>query len=360
VTSSSEPTRPFAIFSDRSFSGSETTPHAAIFVPFWGTNPEAPGDPTNGRFDRYAEIGTRFLRLSTLPDCDVGVFPLSWESAEARAAELGRRFTSVCREAGKTPVVFHGHDSTDPIPFDGVVFRTSLLRSQRGPSDFAQPAWSEDLLARYLDGEVRVRLKQARPVVGFCGSTLATPPTPTFADRLRGLLGHDEPDATPALVGDHPRTHALLAVDRDRRLEANFILHRDFWAGAGDSASLAHARREFVQNLLASDYGLCVRGSGNFSFRFYETLCLGRIPVFVDTDCVLPLDFDIEWRDYCVWVDADDIDRIGDHVLEFHESLGDAEFEERQRACRRVWETQLSPEGFFASFHRHFEQAARL
>lgn len=117
-----------------------------------------------------------------------------------------------------------------------------------------------------------------------------------------------------------------------------------------------HARREFVRNLRESDYGLCVRGSGNFSFRFYETLCMGRIPVFVDTDCVLPLDFDIEWRDYCVWVEADDVGRIGDRILEFHESLGEAEFEERQHACRRLWETHLSPEGFFASFHRHFER----
>ena len=116
------------------------------------------------------------------------------------------------------------------------------------------------------------------------------------------------------------------------------------------------ARREYVENIAESDYVLCARGIGNFSYRLYETLSMGRIPIFIDTDCVLPLDFDIDWRDYCVWVDTGDVDRIGDRVLEFHESLSDAEFEERQRAARRVWETHISPEGFFASFHRHFEQ----
>lgn len=340
-------TGPFSIFSDRSFLLSETTPHAAIFVPFWGTNPEPPGDPDNGRFDRYAEVGNRFLRLSPLSECDAGVFPQSWESGRERAAELAEGFGAACREAGKVPVVFHGHDSTDPLPFDGVVFRLSLLRSQRRPREFAQPAWSEDLLVRHLDGELRLRPKRARPVIGFCGSTRADPPA--LGARLR---------RRPGLKGDEPRTRALRAVGNDERLAPSFVLHDDFWGGARDASSRLHARREFVQNMVESDYVLCARGSGNFSFRFYETLCMGRIPVFVDTDCVLPLDFEIEWRDYCVWVDAADIDRIGDRVLEFHESLDEAAFAERQRACRHLWEAQLSPEGFFASFHRHFEQAS--
>ena len=110
--------------------------------------------------------------------------------------------------------------------------------------------------------------------------------------------------------------------------------------------------------MLESDYALCVRGNGNFSYRLYETLCMGRIPVFVDTDCVLPLDFDIAWREHCVWVDETEIDRIGDRILEFHDSVDEGEFEERQRACRDLWETHISPQGFFSSFHRHFDQAA--
>jgi hypothetical protein len=161
---------------------------------------------------------------------------------------------------------------------------------------------------------------------------------------------------TRGLAAEHPRTAALVAVDRDRRLEPNFILRSTFWAAAlGDSSSLMKARREYVGNMLESDYVICVRGNGNFSYRLYETLSMGRIPVFVDTDCVLPLDFDINWSNYCVWVDEDDVNQIGDRVLEFHESLSDAEFEERQRAARRLWETRICPEGFFASFHRHFQ-----
>lgn len=347
----------FSIFSDRRFLASESTPHAVILTPFWGTNPEPP--PDTGRFDRYAELGSSFLRLTSLAECDAGVFPQNWEAAGDRAPTLGEEFAGLCRAAGKEPVVFSGADPTDALPVDATTFRTSLIRSQRRPSEFAFPAWSEDFLACYLDGRLRPRPKRAaRPVVGFCGNTMAGAPAGTFGATVRGLLGLPHTHMTRGLSGDHPRTLALRAVDRDRRLEPNFVLRETFWAGAiGDAESLLAARREYVANMVESDYVLCVRGIGNFSYRLYETLSLGRIPVFVDTDCVLPLDFDIDWRDHCVWVEEDEIDRLGDRVLEFHEALDEAEFEERQRACRQLWETRIRPEGFFASFHRHFEAA---
>lgn len=348
----------FSIFSHRSFLASPSTPHAVILMPFWGTNPEPPGDPDTGRFDRYAKVGSSFLSQSALADCDVGVFPQNWESAGERAVELGELFSAACREAGKTPVVFHGADSMEPIPIEAVVFRTSLLRSGRRPGEFALPAWSEDFLANHLEGELRPRRKQARPVVGFSGNTLAGPPPRTLAGSFRRVLGMAD-NSTQALAGNHPRTLALRALGRDTRLDTAFALRDTFWAGAiDDSTSRLRAREEYVRNMLESDYVLCVRGIGNFSYRLYETLCMGRIPVFVDTDCVLPLEFDVDWREHCVWVDETELDQIGERILEFHESVDEAEFQERQRASRDLWERCISPQGFFAAFHRHFEGVA--
>lgn len=349
----------FSIFSERSFLASPSTPHAAILIPFWGTNPKPPGDPDNGRFDRYAEVGNSFLRLSALADCNVAVFPQNWESAAERALELGERFVALCRDAGKMAVVFSGADSTDSLPVEATTFRTSLLRSRRLPHEYASPAWSEDLLSRYLDGELRLRPKGARPVVGFCGNPSLVPSRRTMASAARRLLGERMGGTTRGITGPHPRLEALRAVESDRRLEADFVLRRGFWGGASQApSSLRHARDEYVRNMLDSDYVLCVRGIGNFSYRLYETLSMGRIPVFVDTDCVLPLEFDVDWREHCVWVDESEIDQIGDRVLEFHESVDDDEFEERQHACRDLWAKRISPQGFFASFHRHFEQPA--
>jgi hypothetical protein len=72
---------------------------------------------------------------------------------------------------------------------------------------------------------------------------------------------------------------------------------------------------------------------------------------------VLPYDFAVDWREYCVWVDQSDVHRIGEKVAAHYDSLTDAQFVELQRACRRFWETMLSPEGFFQHFDRHLNAA---
>ena len=97
------------------------------------------------------------------------------------------------------------------------------------------------------------------------------------------------------------------------------------------------ARQEYVQNMIESDYILCARGAGNFSYRLYETLSCGRIPVFIDTDCVLPYNFAIEWKKYCVWVNEGELSHIAEKVAEFHSRLSPQEFLDLQSACRRLW-----------------------
>ncbi|HJU48582.1 MAG TPA: exostosin family protein, partial [Gaiellaceae bacterium] len=101
-----------------------------------------------------------------------------------------------------------------------------------------------------------------------------------------------------------------------------------------------------------SDYVVCARGGGNFSYRLYEALSLGRIPIFIDTDCVLPFETEIDWRSLCVWVDERELDEIGDRLAAFHAALDGDGLEERQRECRRVFETYLSVEGFFRHLAR--------
>ena len=87
-------------------------------------------------------------------------------------------------------------------------------------------------------------------------------------------------------------------------------------------------------------------------------MACGRIPLFIDTDCVLPFDFAIDWKRFGVWVDQADLRSVADRVAEFHDSISGEEFEELQVACRRLWEEWLSPEAFFANFHRHLEVMA--
>jgi hypothetical protein len=113
-------------------------------------------------------------------------------------------------------------------------------------------------------------------------------------------------------------------------------------------------RLEFIKNILDSDYTVCLRGGGNFSVRFYEALSLGRIPIFINTDCILPYDNILDYRRYCVWIEPDEIPYIAEKVVDFHNNLSNKDFRDLQVECRNLWVNWLSRQGFYRNFHRHF------
>ena len=356
-----------SVFSDRAYLP-DGGKHVTLLYPFWGKNPEDPGDPSTGRYDRYLQAGHRFFDMSALERSDIAVFPADWSHVmgDARLVKHAEAFFDNARAHGKPVVVFFWNDSDADIPYDDtVVFRTSLYRSRQRQREFAMPSWSEDFVERYLGGELAVRSKRERPIVGFCGyaPASAAPPKQWRARLKRAVRGGvkrflNQLDLRP--VDGAIRTTAMHALDACGHIDTNFVVREAFLGGAWhpsgevDVGKMHVVRREYVQNMVGSDYVLCARGAGNFSYRLYETLSCGRIPVFIDTDCVLPCQSGINWKDYCVWIDEKQVHRAGEQVAEFHASLSDRQFHDLQRACRRLWETHLSPEGFFSQFGAHF------
>lgn len=107
---------------------------------------------------------------------------------------------------------------------------------------------------------------------------------------------------------------------------------------------------EFYNNLRDSDYVVCIRGAGNFSVRFYEALAMGRIPIFINTDCALPFDKEINWKKHVVWVEYKERNQVAQKVKKFHEELSGEDFIDLQQTNRNLWETKLTLSGFFNSF----------
>lgn len=350
--------------------------HAQILFPFWGKNPEKPGDPLSGRYDCYVETGKQFFELVSLEEADLAVFPGEtgdWDNMRDNAL----RFGMAARAAGKPAAVFFWADSAEPIDIpNGMVFRTSLYNSIRHPGEFAMPAWSEDFVARYWNGLLPLRPKREKPIVGFCGN-----PGPfNFKDKFLATIGRAGRDLlrrfgptktrmalTKRQIQEGPfrglkpsavRAKALMELSRgSKKVETNFNCKRGFWGGALkaggqlDCEVAQRARHDLVANMVESDYVVCVRGGGNFSYRLYETLCLGRIPVFINTDCVLPYEDHINWKKYCVWIEEDEIGSIDQRLAEFHAKLSPDDFVALQHECRLLWLEWLSPEGFFSKIH---------
>lgn len=364
------------IFSDRSYVP-EGIHHEGILSPFWGVPVESNlGGSEHSwakRFTRYAQVGHSFFEMTSLEEADIAIMPINWLAIRGLtwrtikrnkpARDLALQFAKKVEAAGKPLVVFFAGDCSDEeIPIkNAIVFRESLYRSRRKNTDFAVPAVNEDLVEQYFGNELSIRQKRAKPVVGFCGYAKKTPFVQAQLKNIiyqSVMLGVHGRTGVPAYKGHNLRSQALQTLSTSSLIDTNFVL-RDgqvfLNASTKDVDRRKDLRQEFLQNMVDSDYIFCSRGAGNYSFRFNETLCCGRIPVFLDTDCVLPYDSLIDWKKYCVWVSESELPFIAEKVADFHNSLSPQEFIDLQHECRKLWQQWLSPEGFFANFYRYFE-----
>jgi hypothetical protein len=67
----------------------------------------------------------------------------------------------------------------------------------------------------------------------------------------------------------------------------------------------------FLETTKKSIFTICARGYGKQSYRFYETLQLGSIPVYIyDNDPYLPFSDEIDYNSFCVVLNIDKIDDL--------------------------------------------------
>jgi hypothetical protein len=86
------------------------------------------------------------------------------------------------------------------------------------------------------------------------------------------------------------------------------------------------AYREHLQNCT---YVFCPRGTENYSYRVYEALSFGRIPVLLDTDVVLPSGLDEQ--DIILRIPYSKVENCYDVIRRDFETRSSREFTERQQ-----------------------------
>ena len=359
--------RELRVYSDRQYLPDKLSPIAFLYA-FWGKTAEDASNPHNRRYDRYVEIGSDLFEISAIEEAEIALLPFDWSqvSAHPQALQFAQQMTQVAAKRGIPVAVFYLDDATAIIDLDNaLVFRTSANRSTRQHNEIVIPAWSEDFVEHYCDGAIKLRSKSSQPVIGYCGYDALVKPRSALTNRLRLQLGAIPGAAKLVskfrvelvkhpltwLYGSRIRSQALFILSRSHKVQCNFLIRN----ALHHTEKLTLTQREqFVENMINSDYILCTRGGGNFSYRLYETLSCGRIPVFINTDCELPFERWIDWKRYCVWVEEEDLPYLGDRVREFHDRLTPQQFQDLQLACRNLWLEWLSPQGFFANFHRFF------
>lgn len=366
-TSEKLASRQLRVYSDQCYLPKQL-PHVALLDPFWGRNAEDLSNPTNHRYDRYTDANPPLFKMAQIEEAELALLPFDWSqvAAHPQALLLAEKLSHAAMRQGIPLAIFYLDDATTSVQLENsLVFRTSANRSTRQQNEVIIPAWSEDFVEHYCQGQVQLRSKSGQPIVGYCGyGSLVR--SRKVKDSLRLQLGAIPNVARIAsnigielvkhplawLYGSRVRSQALFILSKSRSIQCNFLL-RDVMHHT-EQLTLSQ-RQQFVDNMLESDYILCTRGSGNFSYRLYETLSCGRIPVFINTDCELPFEKWINWKRYCVWVEEEDLPYLGERIREFHDRLTPQQFQDLQLKCRNLWLEWLSPQGFFANLHRYFE-----
>jgi hypothetical protein len=261
-------------------------------------------------------------------DADLVSYPHPYRPKSAAANETAE----IARRHGLPCVFFRNADRPRPTRLRyGIIFQESVFTSRRTSCEFVHPSVVDDLLH---GRQLQVRDKRAKPTVGFRGFQ----GTGRHREIIRWLIGGRE-----AFYGSYLRKQALRHCVRSPLVDTRFELLR--FGRIYENRDVL--RDLYIRNTLESDYVLAIRGAGNFSYRLYETLSLGRIPVVPDTDLTLPLDDIIDWPRHCVWIEPKDFRRIPERIREFHDSLSPDEFRQLQRDNRRLWETYLEPTAYW-------------
>ena len=203
------------------------------------------------------------------------------------------------------------------------------------------PAYVEDLSDIH---QFNTREKAANvPVVGFCGWADFNNLRSKIKYHLKNLIYFGSKKQ-----GLWFRKKAIKILSDSKLFKTNFIIRKSYSGHKGTiELPPEEARLEYVNNLMSSDFVLTTKGNGNFSFRFYEALSAGRIPLFINTDCVLPLEGLINYSDFVLFVDYKKIDKIDKITSSFYENPGKDQFLKMQKAARAAFEVYLRIDKFF-------------
>ena len=90
-------------------------------------------------------------------------------------------------------------------------------------------------------------------------------------------------------------------------------------------------------------YGFCCRGAET-SLTDLVRFCPGRIPVLIDTDCVLPYEHLIDWNKHAIIVNEND--DIANVIIEFHKNTNEETLINMQKQNRKLWEEYFTPLSF--------------
>lgn len=300
--------------------------------------------------------------VDSIDECDIAIVPISIDTyyREKKTEELDD-FVKKAKQKGKKVWLYSGGDfGITYKDTDVFTFRLGGFNSKMNKNTYILPSFINDPVAEYFENKFEVNNKTPKPIIGFVGNASGgvSKYFKEFAlhifktiQIIRNVSKSDFQKFYPSSI---KRYQLLKRLENAENITTNFIYRKKYRAGINVDKVQNDTTIEYFENIRQSQYVFCLRGSGNFSVRFYETLAMGRIPVLIDTDVRLPLPQNIDWKNHCVIIPKKEVVKIESLLLNWHNSLTPTEFVEKQKSNRHIWINKLTRDHYFIAIHNKF------
>ncbi|GGZ80987.1 exostosin domain-containing protein [Algibacter mikhailovii] len=318
---------------------------------------KVPNFTDSERIVTYGVSEQDYLLVDSLAKSDIAVLTMSWDYyAQQKKMDLANLFINEVAKLDKIVWTVSLGDLGYKLPLyeNVLVFRMSGLKSKLPTTHKGMPVFIDDPLKKQFDQDDIFPISYNKtPTVGFCGyadndkKEVIKYTAKEYLKKGVNSFRKQPFERQPIFVAPLERFKLLRIFVEAHVIKSSFIYRKKYRAGANTEVLRKKTTLEYFNNIKQSQYILCIRGAGNFSVRFYETLAMGRIPVFINTDCLMPLEHIIDWKKHVVWLEAHDRDNVAQKVLAFHKALSKDQFENICRGNRKLWQDKLSLGGFF-------------
>ena len=298
----------------------------------------------------------KYELVDKVEKADAIIFPLNYLSKGVSNLQKSYDLLIALAQAtNKKLLVYTGGDYGKTFNDPKIItWRNAGFKSSNEKQTFVLPAFMNDPLEKDFVTIKQIEYEKV-PRVSFTGFATASFKEEvrinlsTLKSNLKRLFKKDNSDYQKVYNAAGERFSYLQKLERSIGVKTDFIYRDKYRAGSKTVEERKKSTREFFENLNSSPYTFCLRGAGNFSVRFYESLALGKIPVLIDTDVQLPLESVIDWNKHiCRMSPAED---LVDAITRFHNSHDHESFIELQNSNRSLYERYLNRHAYLCEIH---------
>jgi len=203
-------------------------------------------------------------------------------------------------------IFFSFHDYSDSLESNSIFFRASVRRSIATKTTFAFPYDVRDL---------GTELNKLQYHTSFVGATSTYP----LRKELENVLSHS----------------------KNLQFYVNTV--DTFYENISSNELKSERKQLFLQSVHQSFTICCPRGNGVQSKRFFEVLSMGRIPILISDDVLLPIENEIEYSKVILRLPEDSISQIERYLAPFFLVNNGEEILERFQYARKTWIDYLQP-----------------